>query len=115
MTEAELRVSEQAKRIVSGVLRSGGTAVDATAGNGHDTLFLSQTAGDCGQVLAFDRTGKRQPLPSISVRTLEGIAADDSVTLPVTPRVNMLAKWVLPPKAALSADQQTTTIIFKII
>ncbi len=54
MTEAELRVSEQAKRIVSGVLRSGGTAVDATAGNGHDTLFLSQTAGDCGQVLAFD-------------------------------------------------------------
>mgnify|MGYP002350136488 CR=1 FL=1 len=37
-----------------------------------------------GQVLAFDRTGKRQPLPSISVRTLEGIAADDSGNLYLT-------------------------------
>ena len=71
MTEAELRVSEQAKRIVSGVLRSGGTAVDATAGNGHDTLFLSQTAGDCGQVLAFDQAPYVRKGGSLCERALE--------------------------------------------
>jgi len=32
----------------------GETVIDATCGNGHDTLFLSQLAGDNGKVLAFD-------------------------------------------------------------
>lgn len=32
----------------------GGLAIDATAGNGHDTLFLAQTLGENGQVAAFD-------------------------------------------------------------
>lgn len=34
-----------------------------------------------GQVQAFDRSGKRQSFPSISVRTLEGITADDAGNL----------------------------------
>lgn len=29
-------------------------AVDATAGNGHDTLFLAKEAGETGRVFAFD-------------------------------------------------------------
>lgn len=29
-------------------------AVDATAGNGHDTLFLAREVGDAGRVFAFD-------------------------------------------------------------
>lgn len=33
---------------------AGGVAVDATAGNGHDTLFLAQCAGAQGKVFAFD-------------------------------------------------------------
>lgn len=32
----------------------GGFAVDATAGNGHDTLFLARLAGTRGRVAAFD-------------------------------------------------------------
>ncbi|MBM7096352.1 class I SAM-dependent methyltransferase [Bacillus sp. H-16] len=44
----------------------GGTAVDATAGNGHDTLFLAKLVGETGRVFSFDiqdaaidSTGKR--------------------------------------------------------
>jgi SAM-dependent methyltransferase len=33
----------------------GGLAIDATAGNGHDTLFLANRVGPWGRVLAFDR------------------------------------------------------------
>lgn len=35
-------------------LKPGDTAVDFTMGNGHDTLFLSQTVGETGRVYAFD-------------------------------------------------------------
>lgn len=34
-----------------------------------------------GQVIAFDRSGKRQPLPAVLVRTPEGIAADGADNL----------------------------------
>lgn len=51
---------------VERVLRPGDVAVDATAGNGHDTLFLAQLVGSAGKVYAFDvqqaalaRTGER--------------------------------------------------------
>src|SRR5690625_5705615 len=32
----------------------GETVIDATCGNGNDTVFLSKTVGDEGRVLAFD-------------------------------------------------------------
>ena len=32
----------------------GDRAIDATAGNGHDTLFLANTVGTTGKVIAFD-------------------------------------------------------------
>ena len=35
-------------------LTVGDVVIDATAGNGHDTLFLSQQVGDTGKVYAFD-------------------------------------------------------------
>ncbi|HFC6749253.1 TPA: class I SAM-dependent methyltransferase [Neisseria meningitidis] len=35
-------------------LPEGGNALDGTASNGHDTLFLAQTAGIRGKVWAFD-------------------------------------------------------------
>jgi predicted methyltransferase len=35
-------------------LRPGDTAIDATAGNGRDTLFLTQLTGPDGMVFAFD-------------------------------------------------------------
>lgn len=35
-------------------LKLGARAIDATAGNGNDTLFLAQCVGDNGRVAAFD-------------------------------------------------------------
>lgn len=39
---------------VSKKLKTGDVAVDATAGNGHDTLFLAQCVGAAGKVYSFD-------------------------------------------------------------
>jgi predicted methyltransferase len=36
------------------VIRKGDTVIDATAGNGHDTVFLAECVGASGKVLAFD-------------------------------------------------------------
>lgn len=45
---------DEAQRAVAGVLRFGGIAIDATAGNGHDTVFLAKAVGPTGKVYAFD-------------------------------------------------------------
>lgn len=36
------------------VIRPGDTVVDATLGNGHDTLMLAELVGDAGLVIGFD-------------------------------------------------------------
>jgi predicted methyltransferase len=43
-----------AQRAVAEALREGGIAVDATVGNGHDTLFLTERVGAGGRVYGFD-------------------------------------------------------------
>lgn len=56
----------QAHDLIAGVLEHGDAAVDATLGNGHDTLFLARCVGRDGKVFGFDvqqaavgNTGKR--------------------------------------------------------
>ncbi len=48
------RVLPYAKTLLSSVINEGDIAVDATAGNGHDTLFLANLVGETGFVYAFD-------------------------------------------------------------
>jgi len=48
------RVLQYAQQLLKATVEEGDTVVDATAGNGHDTLFLAQLVGDSGQVYAFD-------------------------------------------------------------
>jgi len=48
------QLTDLAQQAIANVLRPGGTAIDATAGNGHDTLFLAKTVGPKGCVYAFD-------------------------------------------------------------
>jgi predicted methyltransferase len=47
-------VTELAHRIVRPALAPGAWAVDATAGNGHDTVFLAACVGSWGRVFGFD-------------------------------------------------------------
>lgn len=51
MLKTALHFSHQ---LLSECLSSGDIAVDATMGNGHDTVFLSQLVGDTGHVYSFD-------------------------------------------------------------
>ena len=49
-----VKVTELAHRLVSCRLQAGEVAVDATAGNGHDTLLLAGIVGEGGEVFALD-------------------------------------------------------------
>lgn len=48
------RLTDVAQQQVGKVLQPGSIAIDATMGNGHDTLFLARTVSPGGRVLAFD-------------------------------------------------------------
>jgi hypothetical protein len=48
------RPTRLAQQMVGELLREGDVAIDAPAGNGHDTRFLAGCVGACGRVLAFD-------------------------------------------------------------
>jgi predicted methyltransferase len=49
-----IRLTELAHERWRAVLRPGDTAVDATVGNGHDTLALARLVGPTGRVVGFD-------------------------------------------------------------
>lgn len=49
-----ISLTKQAHELIQQVLVQGDIAVDATVGNGHDTLFLAQTVGEKGKVYGFD-------------------------------------------------------------
>lgn len=48
------RPTEIAQTILRDSIHEGDTVIDATAGNGHDTVFLAECVGASGRVLAFD-------------------------------------------------------------
>lgn len=65
------RATELAHIALRKSLKFGDTVVDATAGNGHDTLFLANIVGPTGTVYAFDiqeealaETARRTGAPS---------------------------------------------------
>lgn len=48
------RPTQLAHLLLSMAIGPGDVVIDATAGNGHDTLFLASCVGEAGRVLAFD-------------------------------------------------------------
>ncbi len=49
-----MRLTEMAQLIVRHALQPGACVIDATVGNGHDTLFLADLVGPTGTVFGFD-------------------------------------------------------------
>lgn len=47
-------LTQQARDAIARALTPGSIAVDATVGNGHDTLFLAEAVGNQGRVYGFD-------------------------------------------------------------
>lgn len=75
-----------AQQFVGAVLDDGSVAVDATMGNGHDTLFLARRVGSRGRVLAFDI---QQAALEVTGRKLEEAGLHESVTLILDGHQNM--------------------------
>jgi tRNA A58 N-methylase Trm61 len=48
------RPTELLHLLLAKEIAAGGFAIDATAGNGHDTVFLAKAVGETGRVLAID-------------------------------------------------------------
>lgn len=83
----------EAKKLVAEKLTLGQVAVDATAGNGHDTLFLAQLVGPQGHVYAFDV--QQQAIDNCRER-LRAEGALQQVTLVLDSHAN-LAQYVPEP------------------
>ncbi len=70
-------------------------ALDCTAGNGHDTLFLAQSVGPSGKVMAFDiqqealnNTGLRLDKAGLSDRVVLRLASHDELESHLLPGWN---------------------------
>ena len=54
MAQTLERILPFSKNLLERALKPGDIAVDGTAGNGHDTLFLAKLVGETGHVYSFD-------------------------------------------------------------
>jgi SAM-dependent methyltransferase len=74
-----MRVTARAHELVRAVVRPGETVIDATVGNGRDTLFLAQCVGPRGRVIGFDV--QPEALARARERLLAAGVGEDRLTL----------------------------------
>lgn len=86
-----------AQKLISQVLLPGEQAIDATAGNGHDTVYLARLVGNKGRVWAFD-------IQSQAIKNTEKRLEKENLR----PRVNLLlqghekmAEYIKEPMGAI--------------
>ena len=87
-----------ARDFLDGLIQPGDAVVDATMGNGHDTLYLAQKVGESGRVWAFD---VQQAALDATRRRLEDNGCADRVRLILDSHANMAAYVDEPPSAIL--------------
>ena len=68
-----MRVTDLAQLLVARVLSAGDCAVDATVGNGHDTLFLAKAVGPSGRVYGFDVQAEALAMARRTVAGMENV------------------------------------------
>lgn len=76
----DITVTERCQMILADHISEGDLAIDCTAGNGHDTLFLAKTVGSSGKVLAFDV--QRSALENTKKRLADNGISSSFVTIP---------------------------------
>lgn len=79
-------------------MSEGSAAVDATAGNGQDTLFLARKVGTQGHVYAFDI---QQEALNITAANLEEAGLRTRVTLILDGHENMAGHIKFPPAVVM--------------
>lgn len=85
--------------IIDELILPGDTVVDATMGNGHDTLYLAQKVGADGKVYAFDV--QQAALDSTQKRLEENGCADGRAELILDSHANMTRYVQTAPKCVL--------------
>lgn len=97
------------------VLRSGAFAIDATAGNGFDTLFLALACGSDGRIIAFDiqpqaleATTKR--LQAAALPKAKATAAPTAIDATAISGQTSAAKATDAAKVKTTATTATTTV-----
>jgi cyclopropane fatty-acyl-phospholipid synthase-like methyltransferase len=74
-----LPLTKLAQEQISRQLQPGQIAIDATVGNGHDTVFLAERVGDTGQVFGFDI--QQQALAHTRQRLLDAKLQDNVILI----------------------------------
>lgn len=90
------RVLQYAQTLLKASIQEGDIAVDATAGNGHDTLFLANLVGDSGYVYSFDV--QKQAVDATLNRLLDNALEHRALVL--KDGHENIAKYVTKPVAA---------------
>ena len=111
------RLVQLAQTLLGKYLRAGDRAIDATLGNGHDTLFLARSVGEDGRVYGFDiqqsaleNTWQRLDQAGLAGRVSLYQAGHESMAIQLSPslqgqvRVVMFNLGYLP-----GGDRQRTT------
>ncbi len=80
-----MRLTEKVHTILTNHLQEGDLAIDATAGNGYDTLFLAEQVGSSGKVIAIDIQDSaiqstREKLDSAGLNDRVRLVTDDHAT-----------------------------------
>lgn len=95
-----IQITEWCAQFIRQQVRPGDVCIDATMGNGNDTLLLSRLCGSQGHVLAFDI----QPLAlSNTKERLQNAAAPSNYSLILDSHANM---------AAYAAPESVNCIVF---
>ena len=95
-----MRLTEKVHQILTNHLKEGDQALDATAGNGYDTLFLAKQVGPAGKVIAID-------IQDCAIRTtkekLESAGLVDRVRLVTEDHAQALSKLTASSRERISA------------
>lgn len=85
---AHISLVNKAHDMVFQVIEAGDFVIDATVGNGHDTVFLAQTVGDTGHVFGFD---VQQSALDSAAQRLQQMGLRNRVTLYLQSHENILS------------------------
>jgi predicted methyltransferase len=95
-----MRLTEKVHHILTNHLQEGDRAIDATAGNGYDTLFLAEQVGPSGKVIAID-------IQDCAIRStrekLESAGLIDRVRLVTDDHSTVLKKLIVDDQENVSA------------
>ena len=81
------KITDWCRHFLTLHVKPGDLCIDATMGNGHDTLLLSQLTGPTGRVLAFDI---QEIALQETKKRLDAQQADKNVTLLLESHTHMI-------------------------